>query len=320
MHYKEMIRTTNVGKSELIEKQVEVKVEKQEPIPIQPAQQVIVHHHDQQEVLDKINALSQKIEGLQLSAQAKSAADTILTPDEANQILLQLEHYQDTYFPTLPLNEIQCREFISNIPKSVFEAAEKNFGFECKFDLMNPIFFFYIMCIGDQHNEIMGEFVSVLYTLMNDNVDFIKQMKNEFDQLDTEDSDETEESEVDESENDTTEKDIEVRTRCENCGEDSEQCICDPNVNLGQIPDFVEGADEIIRDSNIIAEAIVYDPGTESAETDDDGKPESPFGEQDLSQLKYDDEESKREEQERRAQAKKISQQKRNNQRNKGKV
>jgi len=191
MHWSKLIRDPN--------EQIEPKTEFQQPdikeipklqtdgeaIPAPPAQQVVVNN---QEILDSIADLSKKVEeGLKLSAAAKSTADTILTGAEANQILLQLLHYQDKYFPMLPLNEIQCREFISNIPRTVFESAAHNFGYDNEYDLMNPIFLFYIMCVGDHHNETMGKFLSIICRMMNEEIEFINDLEDEFDGLDDQD-------------------------------------------------------------------------------------------------------------------------------------
>lgn len=291
----------------------------EEAMTAPPAQQVVVNN---QEILDSIANLSKKVdEGLQLSTAAKSVSDTILTDAEANQILVQMLHYQDKYFPTLPLSEIQCREFISNIPRSVFEAAEHNFGFDNEYDLMNPIFLFYIMCVSDHHNEVMGEFLTIVYDQLHQNKEFIKDMKDEFDNLDDSDNSDDDENggEDGDSSDVNFQKDDELI--CEECFRDNDNIVrcsneecqnypTDLNTNIG------EATPEGVR---INPSSETYDEGIPSYNTSveqsainaDTNKGVSPFptDTRDVSSLRDEDEFNGKGNYQQRQQGKKKKQQ-----------
>lgn len=100
--------------------------------------------------------------------------DTSLNDEEIANVLSMLLEFQEKYFGDVPLTEDLSRSFMWNIPKPIYNAAKKMHDIG-EPDCLNPIYWFYIMCLADPE-YMMAKFLVLATNAISD---------EEYDRLET---------------------------------------------------------------------------------------------------------------------------------------
>lgn len=89
----------------------------------------------------------------------ENVENTILNDDEIAEILSRLMEYQEKYFYSIPLANSLVKQFVWNIPKTVYYAFRdaRDYGI----DIIDPILLFYVFCTEDPRNA-MPVFIDIL--------------------------------------------------------------------------------------------------------------------------------------------------------------
>ena len=82
---------------------------------------------------------------------------TSLTEDKVNNVMTWLLDYQERYFADIPLPDSLDKNFVWNIPKKIYDCAEKNRLLEQP-DVLNPLFWFYCMLL-DEPEDMISKFI-----------------------------------------------------------------------------------------------------------------------------------------------------------------
>lgn len=107
--------------------------------------------------------------------------DTNLDDEAINDVLSRLLDLQEKYFPDIPLSNELCKKFMWNIPRHVYEAS-KRVQLYGEPDVLDPIFFFYIFCVGELDTMTLGKFVcTVLNSVDEDDYVHITTLNGEYD-------------------------------------------------------------------------------------------------------------------------------------------
>lgn len=136
------------------------------------------------DINDKINQLMQCMK--ELAEKDNSAPPDFdsysLNDDQITFILSLLLKYQDKYFKDIPLAKALKQNFMWNIPLEVYDAAVAAETYEYP-DVLNPIFWFYIMCVEVPH-DMIGMFVlKAINSLHDEDYDCIDNHANEYRRL-----------------------------------------------------------------------------------------------------------------------------------------
>lgn len=136
------------------------------------------------DINDKINQLMQCMKEL---AEKDNTAPAdfnsySLNDDQITFILSLLLKYQDKYFRDIPLAKALKQNFMWNIPLEVYDAAVAAETYEYP-DVLNPIFWFYIMCTEVPH-DMIGMFVlKAINSLHDEDYDCIDSHADEYRKL-----------------------------------------------------------------------------------------------------------------------------------------
>lgn len=98
-------------------------------------------------------------------ATSKSAAKTLLTEDEASEIMDYIINLHDTYFMDIPFSSDQFKQFVWNIPHRLYEGM-----IDCidkdEPDIINPMTLMYI-AFTDEPAWVMGHFLTYVEKMID---------------------------------------------------------------------------------------------------------------------------------------------------------
>lgn len=118
--------------------------------------------------------------------------DTSLNDEEIADVLSMLLEFQEKYFSDVPLTDNLSRSFMWNIPKPIYNAAKRMHDID-EPDCLNPIYWFYIMCLADPE-YMMAKFLVLATNAISDEeydrVDKLAEMYDEDNNIEQDEDDE----------------------------------------------------------------------------------------------------------------------------------
>lgn len=107
--------------------------------------------------------------------------NTCLSDDEISDVLSTLINFEKKYFKDIPLAETLEKRFMWNIPKSVYNAANK--VTVCGLpDCLNPLYWFYLFCTAEPE-DMIGKFITTAVNAIPD--DDYEELVKHADEYDT---------------------------------------------------------------------------------------------------------------------------------------
>lgn len=107
---------------------------------------------------------------IDLSKPAETApieySNTILNDDEIANVVSMLTEFQEKYFGKVPLADKLEDKFIWNIPRPVYEAADRARVYG-KPDSLNPIYWLYLCCTAEPE-DMIGKFLITAINIIPD--------------------------------------------------------------------------------------------------------------------------------------------------------
>ncbi len=98
--------------------------------------------------------------------------DTELNSDEILDVVSTLVEYHDKYFQLTPLSEELSKSFVWNLPRSIYE-AHKKLRLMDEPDQLDPIYWFYSLCLADPEYMMATWIVSACNAFTDDEYDRI---------------------------------------------------------------------------------------------------------------------------------------------------
>lgn len=92
--------------------------------------------------------------------------DTTLNSDEIVDVVTMLLDFQEKYFKDVPLTDTLQKNFIWNIPREVYDAANKMRALG-EPDCLNPIYWMYLTCLEDP-GYMMAKFIVLAVNSVTD--------------------------------------------------------------------------------------------------------------------------------------------------------
>lgn len=111
-------------------------------------------------------------------ATSTSAAKTLLTEDEASEIMDYIINLHDTYFMDIPFSSDQFKQFVWNIPHRLYEGM-----IDCidkdEPDIINPMTLMYI-AFTDEPAWVMGHFLTYIEKMIDLDSDSVDDLDREY--------------------------------------------------------------------------------------------------------------------------------------------
>ena len=111
-------------------------------------------------------------------ATSASAAKTLLTEDEASEIMDYIINLRDTYFEDIPFSSDQFKQFVWNIPHRLYEGM-----IDCidkdEPDIINPMTLMYI-AFTDEPAWAMGHFLTYIEKMIDYDSDSVDDLDREY--------------------------------------------------------------------------------------------------------------------------------------------
>jgi len=115
---------------------------------------------------------------------------TSLTEDEVSEVLSMLLNFQEKYFSEIPLSDDLSKDFVWNLPRSIYNLAIKSTMTD-QIDCLNPIFWFYVMCVPDIDKETLAKYILLAFNSISDaDKDKIELLSDMYDDMTTDNDDE----------------------------------------------------------------------------------------------------------------------------------
>lgn len=108
--------------------------------------------------------------------------ETILGDSEVNEVLSMFLEFQSKYFSKTPLADTLEKKFIWNIPKHVYDLANKVKSCDLP-DAMNPIYWLYGLCTEDPELMLSEFLITAINAVSNEDYSEIEKQASEYDDL-----------------------------------------------------------------------------------------------------------------------------------------
>lgn len=128
--------------------------------------------------------------------------DTSLNDEEIADVLSMLLEFQEKYFSDVPLTDNLSRSFMWNIPKPIYNAAKRMHDID-EPDCLNPIYWFYIMCLADPEYMMAKFLVLATNSISDKEYDRIDKLADMYDEDNKIEEDEDEENNSSDNEDDS---------------------------------------------------------------------------------------------------------------------
>ena len=123
---------------------------------------------------------------INMNAIPEGFNDTILDDEEVNNVLSMLLDFQEKYFSETPLADTLEKKFVWNIPKSIYNMANKIW--QCGLpDGMNPIYWLYGLCLDDPETMLCKFLITAVNSIPEDEYAEIEKNAALYDELPTDD-------------------------------------------------------------------------------------------------------------------------------------
>lgn len=119
--------------------------------------------------------------------------ETSLDDSQISLVVEMLLGFKDKYFSEIPLMDELQKSFVWNIPKDIYDVAER-IWVQGRPDCLNPIYWFYMFCI-DPSIESIAKFLVVAFNAMkNSDFEEVEQLADRYDDLNDIETDDDEDS------------------------------------------------------------------------------------------------------------------------------
>ena len=135
------------------------------------------------ETADNIKKILELVQGgpiTSVDTSRTSVTATSLNDTEVNNVMEWLLEYQERYFTDIPLPDSLDKNFVWNLPKKVYQAAEKNRLLEQP-DVLNPLFWFYCMLLEEPEDMLPKFILTAFNAITDDDKDAIEQLSDQYD-------------------------------------------------------------------------------------------------------------------------------------------
>lgn len=135
---------------------------------------------DISDMSDDIKQILDYVKNNQTTVVQTTSQQTTLDTTQVNNVLAWLLEYQEKYFVDIPLPDSLDKNFVWNIPKKIYDAAEKNKLLD-EPDVLNPLFWFYCMLLEEPEDMISKFILNAVNAITDDDEKKIENLADQYD-------------------------------------------------------------------------------------------------------------------------------------------